>query len=399
MPNFSYKAVNNEGQTVEGVLLAPSADDVKRQLKDMKMLVINIKEVKSKKKTNAFKIHVKEDIIIHFTKQLYTLLKAGVPIVSGLKALKEQSKDENFAEVVDTIMQDIEGGSKLSDSLAQFPKIFPAIYINSVKVGELSGTLEETLLYLYKYLEDDAQMKREVKKAFRYPMFVFLGLIGAFIVFTTTVIPNFLPLFKQSDKELPLPTRILIEIHDIIANYGILIVIVAALLIAAFIYYIRTPRGRFQFDYYLLKLPIVGEFVKKVNIARFTRLFYTMNRTGISISKAFEIMQDTMGNKVFGKELKRITDKISKGEEISSAIGDSPYFTSLLIEMVSIGEKSGSLDDMLASVSEYYHREVGETVANLTSLIEPIVTVVLGGMILLLALAMFLPMWDMLSAF
>ncbi len=397
MPNYKYKAVNEEGRTIESVLMAPDIPEVKRQLKELNMLVISVREVKSKKNTNLFKLAVKENIVLHFTKQLYTLLKAGIPIVTGLKALREQVKDENFKQVIEIITQDVEGGSKLSDALSQFPKIFPPIYVNSVKIGEVSGTLEETLRYLHSYLEDDAQMKRDVKKAFRYPLFVMIGLVGAFIVFTTTVIPNFMPLFQQSGKELPLPTRILIAMHDYIADYGLLILVATVLLIVGIVYYIRTPAGKLKFDNLLLHLPIMGEFVRKVNIARFTRLFFTMNKTGISITKAFEIMRKTMGNEVYNKELKIIADKISAGEDLSNSVGQSPYFTALLVEMLSIGEKSGSLDEMLASISEYYSREVADTVKNLTSLIEPIVTVVLGGMILLLALAMFLPMWDMLN--
>ncbi len=397
MPNFKYKAVNSDGQTIESMLMAPDKNDVRRQLTEMKMVVVSIQEVKSGKKTNTMKLRVKDAIVLHFTKQLYTLLKAGVPIVASLKALKEQATDDGFKEVIEAITEDIAGGSKLSDALSQFPKIFPTIYINSVMIGEISGTLEETLLYLHKYLEEDTQMRKDVKKAFRYPIFVMIGLIGAFIVFTTTVIPNFIPLFKNTGHELPLPTRILINMHDVIANYGILILLGIILLTIAFIMYKRTPKGKFNIDSLTLKLPIIGEFVQKVNIARFSRLFFTMNRTGISITKAFEIMRKTMENEVYNKELKLIADKINKGEEIAVAIGQSPHFTSLLVEMVSIGEKSGSLDDMLFSVSEYYNREVADTVNNLTALIEPIVTVVLGGMVLLLALAMFLPMWDMMN--
>ncbi len=397
MPNFSYKAVNPEGQTIESVLMAPSKSEVKRQLSEMKMVVVSVKEIKSAKKTDQFKLVVKESVVLHFTKQLYTLLKAGVPIIASLKALKEQSPEEGFKSIIDNIIQDVEGGSKLSDAFAQFPKIFPPIYINSLKIGEISGTLEDTLLYLHEFLSEDSRMKKEVKKAFRYPAMVFLGIIGAFIVFTTSVIPNFVPMFEAAHTELPLPTRMLIAANDLIANYGLLLLIVIIAIIVAIVLYIRTPKGGYNFDYFLLKLPIIGDFVRKVNVSRFAKLFFTMNKTGINITRAFEIMQQTMENKVYYKEIGLIADKISKGEEIAVSLEQSPYFTSLLVEMVSIGEKSGSLDEMLYSVSEYYNREVSETVANMTSLIEPIVTIFLGGMILILALAMFLPMWDMMN--
>ncbi len=397
MPNYKYKAVNPEGNTVESILMAPDEREVKRQLLEMKMVVISVKEVKSGKKTDQFKLSVKDNVVLHFTKQLYTLLKAGVPIVTSLRALKEQTPDENFKSVIEFIHQDIEGGSKFSDALSQFPKIFPSIYVNSVKIGEVSGTLEETLLYIHEYMSSDSQMRKDVKKAFRYPMFVFIGIIGAFVVFTTTVIPNFIPMFKSTGNELPLPTKILMGIYYLFSDYGLLMLLVIAVIITAVVLAVRTPKGKYQLDYLLLKLPIMGEFIKKVNVSRFAKLFFTMNKTGISITRAFEIMQQTMENQVYNKELGVIADKISRGEKIADSIAQSPYFTSLLVEMTSIGEKSGSLDDMLYSVSEYYNREVADTVANMTSLIEPVVTVIMGGMILLLALAMFMPMWEMMD--
>jgi type II secretory pathway component PulF len=397
MPNYQYKAINPEGQTLTSVLMAPNLSDVKRQLQDMQMIVISIKEIKSAKTTDHFKLNVKDSLILHFTKQLYTLLKAGVPIISSLRALKEQMQDEGFKQIIETIQHDIEGGSKLSDALAQFPKVFPTIYTNSVKVGEISGTLEETLLYVHDYLDTDSRMKKDVKKAFRYPMFVMIGLVGAFIVFTTTVIPSFLPMFESMGADLPLPTKILVVAHDLIMNYGLFLLLGLGLLIAGIILYIRKPEGKLKFDTLVLQIPILGPFVKKVNVSRFAKLFFTMNKTGINITKAFEIMQGTMENRVFHKEIGIIADKISKGEKIATSISQSPHFTSLLVEMIAIGEKSGSLDDMLFSVSEYYNSEVSDTVANMTSLIEPIVTVLLGGMILVLALAMFMPMWEMMS--
>ncbi len=397
MPNYKYKAVNPEGNTVESILMAPDAREVKRQLLEMKMVVISVKEVKSGKKTDQFKLNVKDSVVLHFTKQLYTLLKAGVPIITSLRALKEQTPDENFKSVIEFIHQDIEGGSKFSDALSQFPKIFPSIYVNSVKIGEVSGTLEETLLYIHEYMSSDSQMRKDVKKAFRYPMFVFIGIIGAFVVFTTTVIPNFIPMFKSTGNELPLPTKILMGIYYLFSDYGLLMLLVIVILITAIVLAVRTPKGKYRLDYLLLKLPIMGEFIKKVNVSRFAKLFFTMNKTGISITRAFEIMQQTMENQVYNKELGLVADKISRGEKIADSIAQSPYFTSLLVEMTSIGEKSGSLDDMLYSVSEYYNREVADTVANMTSLIEPVVTVIMGGMILLLALAMFMPMWEMMD--
>jgi len=399
MPNFKYRAVNSEGRMVESVLLGRDSGDVMAQLRDLGMVVINVSEIKSKKTTDQFKLKIKDVTILHFTRQLYTLLKAGLPIVSSLRAVKEQTSDENFKEVVESISHDIEQGSTLSSALGRFPRVFPPIFVNSIKIGEVSGTLEETLNYIYRFIDDDSRMKKEVKKALRYPLFVTIGLIGAFIVFTTMVIPNFIPMFEAQKMELPLPTRILIGMHYAIMHYGFLIVLILAAVITGVWFYIRTPNGRFQFDQLMLSLPVIGDFVNKVNLSRFSRLFYTMNRTGINITNTFSIMQETMENAVFRKELSLVSERIIRGQEIANSLKQSRYFSPLLVEMISIGEKSGSLDDMLNNVSEYYSHEVSDTVANLTSLIEPVITIGLGGMILLLALAMFLPMWDMMKMF
>ncbi|HGY55823.1 MAG TPA: type II secretion system F family protein [Caldithrix abyssi] len=397
MPNFKYKAISTDGKQIESVLLAADKNDVMRQLKELGMTVIAVNEMKSAKSTDPLRISVKENVVIHFTKQLHTLLKAGLPIITSLRAIRQQATDEGFKDVIESVTRDIEQGSKLSDALGRYPKIFPQIFISSIKIGEVSGTLEETLLYLYRFLERDSRIRRDVKKAFRYPIFVFTGLLGAFVVFTTMVIPNFIPMFEARGVELPLPTKILMGMYYLITDYGILLLLFIVALGAGIYFYARTPAGRYKIDSLLLQIPIMGMFIRKVNLARFSQLFYTMNRTGIAITQTFEIMQRTMENEVYNKELGIIADKITKGEEIAKSLQQSPVFTPLMVEMVSIGEKSGSLDEMLANVAEYYNQEVSDTVANLTSLIEPIITVGLGGMILLLALALFLPMWDMMN--
>ncbi len=398
MPNYKYKAVTADGRTIESVILAPDEADVIRQLQNQKMTPVSIKRHETTKESSSVVSgKIKINVVLMFTKQLYTLLHAGIPIVAGLNAIRVQQPDPKFKKIIEFITRDIEQGSKLSAALSQFPKVFPQIFINSIKIGEVSGTLEESLKYLHTFLEKDTNMKKDVKKAMRYPITVILGIIAAFAVFMTVVIPNFIPLFENSGQELPLPTIILIKMHDIIANYGLFVVLGVVAVIAGIYFYRKTPEGRYNLDLLSLQLPVFGDFLRKVSISRFANLFYTMNRTGIPILKSFEIMKETMENTVYSKELAIIADKLTKGEDISTSLKQSPYFTSLLVEMVSIGEKSGSLDDMLNNVSQFYDQEVSEIVGNMTALIEPIVTIVLGGMILLLALALFLPMWDMMS--
>ncbi|HHM02771.1 MAG TPA: type II secretion system F family protein [Caldithrix abyssi] len=399
MPNFKYKAINSEGKTVESVILAADQKVVLRQLQKLKMTPVSITIYNEKKKVRTSNKRVDVKSILMFTKQLFTLLKAGIPIVTCLKVIGEQSEEPGFKQMVGAITSDIEAGSKLSDALAQFPKAFPPLYVNSVRVGEVSGTLEDTLEQLGAFMEEDDKIRKAVKKALRYPSFVMVGLAGAFVVFTTLVIPNFMPLFEMSGQEMPFPTRVLMGFYYLFTDYGLLLAVGLAMLGMALAAYFKTPAGRYNLDLLRLKLPIMGKLVRKLNISRFAKLLYTMNSTGISILRSFEIIQDTMDNQVYKKEVEGIRDRVSMGESIAQAIKQSSYFDNLLIIMVNIGERSGSLDDMLGNVSEHYYREVGETVENLTSMIEPVVTVVLGIMMLFFALAIFLPMWGMINAF
>ncbi len=397
MPNYKYKAYNSEGKLVESTILASSEEDVMRQLDELNMVPVNIEKVKSAQKTKKLKVNVKDDSVLLFTKQLSTMLRAGIPMLLALQTVKEQTKDENFKQVIETLRRDIEQGSKFSDALAQYPKIFSNIYINAIKVGEISGTLEDSLGYMHEYMEKDIKMRSAVKKALRYPMFVIIAIVAAFLIFVTTVIPNFLPMFEATGAELPLPTRILLGIYDLLTKYGLITLAVVVIFVAVLIYYFRKPEGRYWFDEHILKVPIIGDFVKKVIIARFARLFYTMNRTGVNITETLQIIQTSLGNLFFNKVLENVSERIIKGESIADALRKTMEFPDLLVDMVSIGEKSGSLDDMLLSVSNYYEDEVTDMVENMSSLIEPIMTIVLGGMVLLLALALVMPMLDMMN--
>jgi type II secretory pathway component PulF len=399
MPTFKYKAINPEGKTLSSTITAVDENDLVRQLQKLDLIPVEVQEkeaVKSIQKRFGKKIKT-QDVLL-FTKQLYTLLKAGIPILSSLNAIKEQNPHPGFRQMIEVAANDIEQGSKLSDALGKFSKVFPPIYINSVKVGEVSGTLEDTLIYLYNYLEQEMKIRKNVKKAFRYPLIVVSGLIIAFIIFITMVIPAFIPLFESFAVELPLPTRILIGVHSVIQNYGVVLILGFIGLLTGIYFYRKTPGGKYQFDYFLLRLPILGNLLNKVAISRFAKIFYTMNRTGVPVIKTFELLEENLENEVYCREMGVILSKIKRGQGIANSLKQSALFTTFIVEMVGIGEKAGSLDEMLDSVSQYYDSEVEETIDNMTSMIEPVVTVALGGMVLLFALAIFLPLWDLISA-
>ena len=400
MPNYKYRAINQDGKMIESVLVAPTQNYVIEQLLKLKLTPVEIKIEKEKqvlKGAKSARVDVKS--ILLFTKQLRTLIKAGIPIVTCLHVIKDQAPNDEFENIVATVAKDIEEGSKLSDALSKFPRAFPSIYINAIKVGEVSGTLEDALEQLARFMEEDEKIKKAVKKALRYPVIVVCAMITAFTIFVTYVIPNFIPIFEMSGTALPLPTEVLMGLYYLITDYGLYTFVILAVSLSGFIVWARTGKGRYKVDELKLKIPILGKLVQKTNIARFAKLFYTLNHTGITIVKSFEIMSETLDNLVYQNEVKKIKSFVIKGGEIASALKQSPYFTKLLATMISIGEKSGSLDEMLENVSSYYYQEVKETVDNLTASIEPVVTVILGASVLVLALALFLPMWGMMNAF
>lgn len=399
MPTYKYKAINPEGKMLDSTITASDKDELVRQLQKLDLIPVKIQEKETAKKVQRkFGRRIKTQTIILFTKQLHTLLKSGVPILASLNAIKEQSPDPGFKQMVEFIAKDIEQGSKLSEALGKFSKVFPPIYLNSVRVGEVSGTLDSTLVYLYQYLEQEVKVRKNVRRAFRYPILVMSGLVFAFIIFITMVIPAFIPLFESFTMELPLPTRILIWTHDVIQAHGILLALGFVGLLIGLYFYKKTPQGKYQFDYLLLKLPILGTLLNKVSISRFAKIFYTMNRTGVPVIQTFALLESNLENEVFSREMSVILSKIKRGQGIANSLSQSPLFTPFIVEMVAIGEKAGSLDEMLDSVSQYYDSEVNETIDNMTSMIEPVITVLLGGMVLIFALAIFLPMWDLIGA-
>jgi type II secretory pathway component PulF len=397
MPDFIYKAFDETGNLLTAEITAINEQDVINHLQKQNLTPIDIKKLVAKKLKKRSYRNIKSKDVIIFTKQLFTLLKSGVPILVCLDVIKDQTTNPNFEDIVSSIKDEVEQGNSLSDALAQFSKIFPHIYISSVKVGEVSGTLEETLEYLYHYLEDEDKIKKNIKKAFRYPIFVVSGLVVAFFILTTTVVPTFIPLFTSSQIELPVPTKILFTIYQLMSNHWLVIMLVVGIVASAIFLYVRTEKGHFQFHNLKLQFPLFGALLKKVYISQFTKTFCTMNRTGIPVIQIFDTLQSTVENDVYKKEIANARDRIKEGEGIAKSLSYSKYFSSLSVKMISIGEKSGALNEMLTSISEYYDTEVNESVENMTSLIEPVVTVLMGGMVLLFALAIFLPMWNMMS--
>lgn len=403
MPTFAYKARDERGLLVQGSIEAPTQRDAMTQLDAMGYIPVSAKETGAKSATSVddFMLRfqrVKFDDLIFFTRQLRTVVRSGIPIVAGLRALAEQTTNQRLRKAIGVVAQDIDKGFSFSDALARHKGIFSEIYVSMVRSGETSGSLEEVLERLSALLEFQMKTKETIKSAMRYPTFVVSTLVGAFIILVNVVVPKFAPLFRSAKIDLPLPTQILLFINDIFQKYlGLSFIILAALVVAFFLYK-RTEAGRYTIDVIKLKTPLIGDIILKTSMSRFAFTLENLVSSGVPIMRTLDIVSRTVGNEFVAKKVLEISANIEKGKGISRPMKDAKIFPPLVIHLISTGEETGSLEDMLREISMHYDREVTYTVNRLSAYIEPLLTVGLAGMVLFLALAIFMPWWNIMGA-
>lgn len=399
MPLFEYKAIDENGKRITGTMEASYSQAVTEFLSKQNYMPLKISE---KKQNNInfklFKKKVKKEDIIMFTKQLVTLLKAGVPIISCLEAITAQTDNPLLKETIEGIKDDLEAGNNFSSALSKFPDSFDGLYVNSVKAGEAGGVLDQVLLRIGGLMDYEEKIKAKIKGAIRYPIFVVIAILIGFSLMMILVVPKFVNIFAKANLQLPLPTRILLGLSNILQHYWYLIFGIGLAAGIGIVFYVRTPKGRLLWDRIRLKLPVFGNLFLKTAMSRFAHMFETLNKSGLPILQTMDIVSKTIGNVHIGNELEKVGQGIEKGKGISIPLQESKLFPPLVVRMIAVGEQSGSLDEMLKNVSEHYDSEVNYLVDNLVGLIEPILTVTVGAMILLLALGILLPMWDMMQA-
>lgn len=344
-------------------------------------------------------VRVKSADLNMFTRQLATLQKAGLPILLSLSALRQQAQNKIFKEVIAQITRDIEAGSNLSGALEKYPLIFDSLYINMVASGEVSGKLEQVLERLATLSEHDAVIQMRIKSATRYPLIVVIAMVLGFIILTTLVIPRYARIYAQYTTALPLPTQILLGINYLVTKLWWLVIICGAAGYYLFKKYINTKAGRMAWDSFKLKVPVFGPLLLKLSISRFTRITGVLMRSGIPILKILDISSGSTGNQVVSKAILNIKNNVAEGKGIAEPMKVSGLFPPIVTQMVSVGEETGKLDELLIHVSNYYDEQVDYTISNLTSLIEPILIFVLGLGVLFMALGIFLPMWNLMSIF
>jgi MSHA biogenesis protein MshG len=398
MPQFEYKIIGSDGIPLTEKVESGSREELASSLEANGNMIISIKEVRERNPFSfSFGEQVKADEIAEFTDQLYTMLDAGVPLVASLEAIAEQWENPSFKRVIQKVIFDINSGLSLSIALARHPKFFTELYVSMIASGEKAGTVDSVLKRLSSFIERDISTRKAVKSALRYPIIVFSAMIVAFLVAITFVIPRFATLFANQGIELPLPTRILIATSNFAQNYWWVIIISIVLFVVLFNRFTATERGRLWWDGKKMAVPIFGPLITKAALARFAHTFSALTASGIQIIDALTSVSETVGNKAIGHDILIAKEEVLGGNTLSKALKKSRYFPPLTLRMLDIGEQAGAIDTMLQNVAKQYDKEVDYHVKRLSGMIEPIMTLFMGVFVVILALGIFLPMWNMYS--
>jgi type IV pilus assembly protein PilC len=394
MSVFKYMAKDKDGKNVSGSLEAVNSRALIENLRQRELTIIQIEEEKERGGKVA-KVgggaKVKMDDLVIFSRQLATMVDAGIPLVGSLDALQDQMESKAFKKVISQVRNDVEGGLSLSEALTRQPSVFSAFFINMVKAGESSGQLDEILDRVAVYMEKTLALIRKVKSSLIYPAVVVFMAVTITMFLIIKVVPTFESIFVTIGVELPLPTQILITVSKILRQWLPLVVSGAVIFIIVFARVIRTDKGKLVFDTLLLKLPVLGPLLKKVAIARFARTLSTLQKSGVSILTALEIVGKTSGNKVIEAAVFRTKASIKEGQSIAQPLTESRVFPPMVTRMISVGEQTGKLEEMLGKVADFYESEVDTAVSGLTSLIEPLIIAFLGVVVGGIVVSMFLP--------
>jgi len=409
MAHFYYEAVNQEGRIISGSHSAEIVQEVEKWLSTQNLSPIDITlsssdadqpAVQSSPEKASFLDKFRGitlDDLILFCRQTATMLDAGIGILQCLTIMAKQVSNPGLKEIIKGISQDIERGDDLSTSFARHPKVFNPLFINVINIGEESGTLDNSFNYLASLYENEKSIKERIKTATRYPKIVVTALFCAVFFLMSFVVPKFVALFERSNVALPLPTRILITLSNFFSHNFILIIVGIISFIILYRFCLNYREFILIRDNFLIKLPIFGELYIKIYMARFCRVFSVLTRSGIDLIKTLNLSTAALGNIVLQDLFVEVRDDVEKGENLHGSMARHKQFPEMVVQMVTVGEESGQLDTMMSKVSDYYEIETDYTIKNLSTLLEPILLLFMGVMVGFIALAIFTPMWDMMS--
>ena len=404
MPFFAYKARNAQGALVEGVLEDADSSGVANQLFTTGVTPVEI--VLTKKTVKRDDSHqgwwekfsaekVRSIDVQLFSRQIYTLLKAGVPIMRALAGLQESAINKSFAKILQDIRESLESGRELSAAMYRHPEVFSHFYISMVRVGEMTGKMDEIFLRLFDHLEFERDMRERVKTALRYPMFVVIAMAIAMLVINLFVIPTFAKVYAGFNADLPMMTKILINTSNFTVDFWPLLLVMVVGGAIAFKAYIATAHGAYRWDKFKMRIPIAGKIILKGTMARFARSFALASRSGVPIVQALKVVAKTVDNKYIEGCIEQIRDGVERGESILRTSVATGVFTPVVLQMIAVGEETGEMDNLMEEIAGMYEREVDYELKTLSSKIEPILIVGLGILVLILALGVFLPIWDL----
>src|SRR5512141_2792848 len=395
MATYTYTARSFAGEMRTATMEAPSRDDVIAQLRRQRLSVVKIDEAVRKK---AKRGHIKMRDVVIFTRQFSTMINAGLPLVQALTILAEQSQNRTLADITRKVVFDVESGHTVADAMGKHPSAFSPLYVNMVAAGEAGGILDTILMRLATFMEKNDALIRKVKGAMIYPSVIMSVAVIAVTVLLIFVIPVFENLFSSAGLALPLPTRIVMGASRFLKGYWYVVMGVVATAVFLFRKYNATPDGKLNVDRFLLKVPVLGDVLRKSAVSRFTRTLGTLISSGVSILDGLEITAKTAGNRVVQDAIMESRSSIDGGDTIAAPLKKSGVFPPMVISMISVGEQTGGLDEMLSKIADFYAEEVDAAVSNILSLLEPVMIVFLGVVVGGMVVSMYLPIFDMINA-
>lgn len=407
MPEYRYTARDKSGSKVSGLREATSAESLAEQLQTEKLIPLDIHPIDLKtsdKPVSRFALPIFEEKVPQkelqmFCRQMFTLLKAGIPIITTVTRLTETTRNKQLVAALNDVLTTLNQGRSLSVGLSKCPKVFSEFFVNLVKVGESSGQLDKTFLYLAEYVELEVDTKKKIKTAFRYPKMVIFSVLIAILIINAFVIPAFSQLFESFQGTLPLPTRILMATSQFILSYWYILLGSALAMVIGFRYWSNSPKGKIQWAKFKLHVPIMGWIVHRITLTRFSKLLAMVLRSGLTAVEGIELVGASTNDAYFAQKIKMTSDLVARGNTIAGAISQTQLFPPLMVQMIALGEESGNIDTLLDEVADFYQRELMYDLAHLSEAIEPILLLVVGAIVLVLALGVFLPMWNMASQY
>ena len=418
MPTFKYSAVGSDGRTVKGNLDAANQNELMEELRRRSLMPLRVEQKSGSKKASgpladgatkttgkglSMEIHIgglkpgvrkKEELVI-FTRQLATMISAGIPMLESLEILREQASSKQFNMLLEEVIANVRAGQDLSSSVEKYPKVFTDVYVSMIRAGEASGQLDDILVRLAEYMEASARLKRNIKSAMTYPVVSLVMIFGISFFLMVWIVPKFKDVFTSLDVELPGLTKGVLGASEFCEANWPMILVGMALFFLLIKVYKGTDKGGWQFDWMMLHLPVFGTLFQKVGLSRFSKTFSTMLRSGVPILGSLEIVADTSGNRIIADAVLKARESVRQGEGLAGPLSESPVFPPMVTRMVGIGEKTGSLEALLEKISEFYDEQVSATVKQLTSLIEPIMIAIMGILVGTICLSVFLPIFEL----